>query len=170
MVVPAIRLRPVAAGAVALAATACQDQAFHMKRAFGSVRGEGFGYLSFWERFFVDPPSRTSPLLALAAVLLILLLPAAARLERRRRVVCAFVALVSLTSAVNALAHLWINWRRPHLGLGRLNHNVIADLPWLAVSIVLLVLVIDIWRWGVARPHDVDAPDDDRVVDYFAHE
>lgn len=138
-----------------------------MKRAFGSVRHEGFDYLSFWERFFVDPPSRTSPLLALAAVLLVLLLPAAARLERRRRVVGAFVAVASLANAVNAPAHLWINWHRPHLGLGRLTHNVISDLPWFALSIVLLVLIVDIWRWRVTRPHAIAEAGDGRVLDYF---
>lgn len=136
-----------------MAGFSCQDQIRYMRRAYQSVEPATWDYLPFWERFFVDPPSRTSPLLALGAIVLMLLLPAAPRYDGWRRAISILIGLACLANMVNATAHLWFVWRgREAIGYGSLFHNVVLDLPGYGVSAVLLVLVVETWRWGRRGP------------------
>jgi len=157
--VPDLRLRTVAAASVTVAVVACQGEAAHIVRAYRSVAFEGFEYVRFWERFFVDPPNPSSPLVSLAAVTLLLLLPAAPRFDRWRLATGLLVGLASVTVIVHAVAHLWLaGWGLPRLGLGPFPRNLLRDLPAVAVSAVVLFLTVDIWRWGERTPPVAESP------------
>jgi len=150
---PAVRLRTVAAGSVALAIIACQIQASYMARAVESVSGDVFDYMPFWERVLVDGPSPGSALVALTAFLLMILLPVARRFDGWRHAAGFFIGAVSLVSIVSAVAHAWFAWRgRVAIGYPPASRIIVTDLGPFAVSLVLLVLVVDLWRWGKARP------------------
>lgn len=150
---PAVRLRTVAAGSVALAVISCQIQASSMGRAVESVSMDVFDYMPFWERVLVDGPSPSSPRVALTAFLLIILLPAAPRFDRWRRTAGFLVGAVSLVNIVSALAHVWFAWRgRIAIGYPPVSRIIVTDFGPFAVSLVLLILVVDVERWGKARP------------------
>ena len=129
----------VAAASVTVAVVACQGEAARIARAYRSAAYEGFEYVRFWERFFVDPPSYTSPLVSLVAVTLLLLLPAAPASTGDATRPASSSVWRRVTIIVNAVAHLWLaGWGLPRLGLGPFPRNLLRDLPAVAVSAVVL--------------------------------